>query len=124
LVEWFLSQRGPAVEGYTRAIYTGFTTLEMSRIIRSVLVSHPDLHGTVQVSSEPINKYDLLVLLRKAYGRDIEITPADRVQIDRSLDSTRFRILTGFVPPSWPAMIDEMAADPTPYVAWRRGRDE
>lgn len=124
LVEWFLSQRGRSVEGYTRAIYTGFTTLEMSRIVRSVLVGHPDLHGTVQVSSEPINKYDLLVLLRKAYGMDIVITPNDRVEIDRSLDSTRFRSLTGFVPPPWPAMIEEMAADQTPYDAWRRGRDE
>ncbi len=124
LVEWFLSQRGRPVEGYTRAIYTGFTTLEMSRIIRRVLVDHPDLQGTVQVSSEPINKYDLLVLLRKAYGMDVGITPNDRVEIDRSLDSTRFRSLTGFVPPSWPAMIDEMAADPTPYEAWHRGRAE
>jgi dTDP-4-dehydrorhamnose reductase len=124
LVEWFLSQRGRPVEGYTRAIYTGFTTLEMSRIIRRVLVDHPDLHGTVQVSSEPINKYDLLVLLRKAYGMDVGIAPTDRVEIDRSLDSTRFRSLTGFVPPSWPAMIDEIAADPTPYDTWRRGRDQ
>jgi dTDP-4-dehydrorhamnose reductase len=123
LVEWFLSQRGRAVEGYTRAIYTGFTTLEMSRIIRSVLVSHADLQGTVQVSSEPINKYDLLVLLRKAYGLDMEITPNDRVRIDRSLDSTRFRARTGFVPSSWPAMIEEMAADPTPYDSWRRRED-
>lgn len=124
LVEWFLSQRGRLVEGYTRAIYTGFTTLEMSRIVRRVLVGHPDLHGTVQVSSEPITKYDLLVLLRKAHGLDIGITPNDRVEIDRSLDSTRFRSLTGFVPPPWPAMIEEMAADQTPYDAWRRGRDE
>jgi dTDP-4-dehydrorhamnose reductase len=124
LVEWFLSQRGRRVEGYTRAIYTGFTTGEMARIVRSVLVGHADLQGTLQVSSGPINKYDLLMLLRKAYDLDIDVAPSDRVQIDRSLDSTRFRTLTGFMPPSWPAMIEEMAADPTPYDAWRRGRDE
>ncbi len=120
LVEWFLSQRGRRVEGYTRAIYTGFTTGQMARIVRSILVEHPELQGTLQVSSEPINKYDLLVLLRQAYGMDVEIVPGDRVQIDRSLDSTRFRTLTGLVPPSWPTMIEQMVADPTPYDSWRQ----
>ena len=32
LVEWFLGERG-AVRGFRRAIYTGFTTLEISRIV-------------------------------------------------------------------------------------------
>ena len=39
--------------------------------------------------------------------------------MDRSLDSSRFRALTGFVPPSWPDMIGEMASDATPYEQWR-----
>lgn len=119
LVEWFLSQRGRRVEGYTRAIYTGFTTRAMAAIVGDLLRNHPDMHGTVQVSSEPINKYELLRLLRDAYGIDVEIAPSDRVQIDRSLDSTRFRRATGFTPPAWPAMIADMAADLTPYAQWR-----
>jgi dTDP-4-dehydrorhamnose reductase len=122
LVEWFLGQRGGRVEGYTRAIYTGFTTDVLARLIASILVDHPGLSGTLQVSSEPINKYELLRLIDRAYGTATEIVPSDRVQIDRSLDSSRFRALTGFTPPSWPDMITEMAADPTPYDQWRRGR--
>ena len=109
LVEWFLSQRGKRVEGYRGAIFSGFTTHEMARIVRTVLTQHQGLSGTLQVSSEPINKYDLLMLMRQAYGVDVEIVPDDTVQIDRSLDSTRFRRLTGFAPPSWPQMIQEMA---------------
>jgi dTDP-4-dehydrorhamnose reductase len=93
----------------------------MAGIIRRVLLDHPELHGMLQVSSQAINKHDLLVLLKRAYGIDVEITPSDRVCIDRSLDSTRFRTLTGFEPPSWPSMIDDMAADPTPYESWRAG---
>ena len=121
LVEWFLSNRGGRVEGYTRAIYSGFTTLAMARIVRSILLDHPALCGTIQVSSDPISKYGLLLLLRDAYGIDVEITPSDRPQIDRSLDSSRFRALTGFAPPSWGEMVEEMAADPTPYGQWRTG---
>jgi dTDP-4-dehydrorhamnose reductase len=122
LVEWFLSQRGGRVEGYTRAIYTGFTTEVLARVIASVLRDHEHLHGTLQVSSAPIDKCALLRLLDRAYGTHTEIVPSDRVAVDRSLDSSRFRALTGFAPPSWQEMIDEMAADPTPYDAWRQPR--
>ena len=45
------------------------------------------------------------------YHAEVEILPDDRVEIDRSLDGSRFREMTGFAPPSWSAMIEEMAAD-------------
>lgn len=109
LLEWFLSQRGRRVQGYTHALFSGFTTHEMARIVRMVLLEHPALSGTLQVSSERINKYDLLMLIRQAYDMDVEIVPDDKIRIDRSLDSTRFRRLTGYVPPPWPRMIAEMA---------------
>jgi dTDP-4-dehydrorhamnose reductase len=44
LVEWFLAQRG-MIRGFRRAIYSGFTTSEMARIIERVLAEHPDLDG-------------------------------------------------------------------------------
>jgi dTDP-4-dehydrorhamnose reductase len=122
LVEWFLSQRGLRIQGWTRAVYTGFTTDALAEIIGRVIALHPELSGTWQVSSEPITKYDLLHLLRDAYATGQEIEPYDAVAIDRSLDSTRFRGATGFVPPSWPEMIRQMAADPTPYDSWRNER--
>jgi dTDP-4-dehydrorhamnose reductase len=121
LVEWFLSKRGGQVQGYTRAIYSGFTTGAMARIVHLLVEHHAELCGTVQVSSAPISKYDLLIQLRDAFGVSVHITADDRVRIDRSLESTRFRQLTGFVPPAWPDMIREMVADPTPYESWRGG---
>lgn len=120
LVEWFLSNRGGRVRGYRRAIYTGFTTLAMARIVRLVLENHRDLSGTVQVSSEPIDKYTLLREIAEAFGAPIEVEPEDETQIDRSLDSSAFRQLTGFEPPSWPDMVREMANDSTPYDTWRK----
>jgi dTDP-4-dehydrorhamnose reductase len=122
LVEWCLAQHGGRVQGYTRAIYSGFTTLAMARIVRLILTEHRELSGTVQISSAPIAKHELLGLLRTAYKLRLDIEPRDDVQVDRSLDSSRFRALTGFVPPSWTEMIEEMAADPTPYDSWRSAR--
>ena len=122
LVEWFLSNRDGKVSGYRRAIYTGFSTLALSRIIADVIERHHDLSGVYQASSEPINKYDLLCLLRDAFRVQVAIEPDDRVCIDRSLDSSRFRTATGFAPPSWPEMIHDLANDPTPYAQWRAER--
>jgi len=116
LVEWFLSNRGGRVKGYTKAIYTGFPTMVFADIIGSIIVDHPDLKGVWHVSSDPINKFDLLSLINDAYATGVDIDPDDQVSFDRSLDSLRFRSITGFQPLSWPAMIRLMAQDETVYV--------
>lgn len=120
LVEWFLSNPpGSTVKGFKQAIYTGFTTLALATIISQVIDHHPTLHGVYHVSSDPINKYDLLHLIKDAYGVNINIEPDETVQIDRSLDSTKFRQAIGFQPPAWEVMIQQMATDPTPYENWK-----
>jgi dTDP-4-dehydrorhamnose reductase len=121
LVEWFLSTSG-AVRGFSRAIYTGFTTLELGRIMRRLIEDRLELHGVWQVSSAPINKFDLLHLIRDAFDHRVSVEPDPSVQIDRSLDSSRFRAETGYSPPSWPAMITELAADRAIYETWRHAR--
>ena len=120
LVEWFLSNRGGQVKGFRNAIYSGFPTVVFADIIRQLIVEHPKLTGLYHVSSEPINKYDLLKLLKEKYAAEIEIEPYDDFTIDRSLDSTRFRSAAGFTPMSWDEMAELMAGDPTPYDTWKK----
>ncbi len=119
LVEWFLSHRGGFVQGFTNVIFSGFATRTFAGIIAEVIERHPDLSGVYHVSSEPISKYHLLCLLREAFQIPIEIEPFPHHQIDRSLDSRRFRSAIGYVPPPWPAMAQAIAGDPTAYEAWR-----
>jgi dTDP-4-dehydrorhamnose reductase len=120
LVEWFLGSRGSTVRGYRQAVYTGFPTIVLAGIITQVIEQFPTLYGLYQVSSDPISKHDLLCLMRDAYGLDVKIEPDDNVKIDRSLDSTRFRRVTEYVPPSWPELVAAMVHDPLPYQDWRR----
>ncbi len=115
LIEWFLSNRGGKVRGFRHAIYTGFTTNAMAKIIADVIESHPELNGVYQVSSEPINKFDLLLLSNEIFKSGIQIEPDDDFFCDKSLISARFRAATAFQPPSWPEMIREMFEDKTPY---------
>ena len=111
LIEWFLAQKGE-IKGFTRAIYTGLTTTEMSRVIERVLVEHPDLSGVWQVASEPISKYDLLRRFAEVLGREgVRIVPNDAVEIDRSLSALEFQGTTGYHPPGWEQMLAELGSE-------------
>ena len=119
LVEWFLSRRGAAADGYRGAIFSGFTTAALSAIILRVAAERPGLEGLYHVSAAPIDKHDLLGRLNQAFAAGVTITARDEPRIDRSLDSTRFQAETGITPPDWDAMIAELVADATPYEAIR-----
>jgi dTDP-4-dehydrorhamnose reductase len=110
LIEWFLSQRG-TVRGFTKAIYSGFTTIEVARIISDFVLPNSSLSGIYNISSAPISKHDLLRLVAQRYNKDIVIEPYDGFVLDRSLDSTKFRTQTGYVPSSWEKLIEEMHSD-------------
>ncbi len=110
LLEWFLSQKG-TVRGFRNAIFSGFTTHEMSRVIEKMLVEYPNASGVYNVSSEPISKFDLLLLIKETLGLAIEVIPYESFRCDRSLNSERFRREFLYTPPSWKAMIEEMCYD-------------
>jgi len=110
LVDWFLSQTSN-VKGFTKAIYTGFPTVEIARILKNYVFHRTDLSGLYHVSSDPISKYDLLRLIALRYEKTVEIEPYAGFVCDRSLDSTHFRAKTGYIPPSWQELIKEMRTD-------------
>ena len=109
LIEWFLSQTGN-INGYARAIYSGFTTAELASIIERIFTQHRELSGIWHVSSNPISKYELLRNLSEKLNReDINIIEDEKFVCDRSLDGSRFIKATGYVPPSWDEMLDALA---------------
>jgi dTDP-4-dehydrorhamnose reductase len=118
LTEWFLDQQ-QAVKGYKRAIFSGFTTQAISRILLSYVIPNTNLSGVWQVASQRISKYDLLQLMNEAYRKKLEIQPEETMAVDRSLDGSRFNAATGFAAPTWPEMIQEMAASTLPYDKWK-----
>ena len=109
LLDWFLSQQFRAVKGYTKAIYSGFTTLEMARIVDLILTQNTGLSGVWHIASEPISKFALLQLCREKLGWEGVIEPNDEFVCNRSLNADRFNQATGYTPPSWEAMISELA---------------
>jgi len=110
LLEWFLAQRG-TVHGYRNAIFSGFTTIEMSRIMEKLVTHFPESSGIYHVSSYPISKFDLLSLIRDRFKLSVDLVPDYEFKLDRSLDSTRFRSDFRYTPPTWESMIEELAAE-------------
>lgn len=111
LLEWFLSNKGGSVRGFTNAIYSGFTTIAMSRIVDFIIKNHPYLSGLWHVASKPISKFDLLDLINSKLKLGITIHPDDSFRCDRSLSGEAFNRRTGYMPPSWDEMIDELSKE-------------
>ncbi|MFV2010304.1 MULTISPECIES: dTDP-4-dehydrorhamnose reductase family protein [unclassified Micromonospora] len=109
LVDWFLSRPG-GVRGWTGAIYTGVTTVEFARLLRTVVLPRTDLAGLYHLAAEPISKYDLLRLIAEVYRWPGDIVPDDGFVCDRSMRADRLADATGYRPPSWPDMVRSMHA--------------
>jgi dTDP-4-dehydrorhamnose reductase len=107
LISWFLSQKA-TVRGFTKAVFSGLPTVELARVIHDFVLPNERMRGIYHVSAEPIDKYTLLCNVARVYGLTIDIVPDAKLVIDRSLDSSRFRAETGYVPASWPELIVRM----------------
>ena len=107
LIDWFLSQK-ERCNGYTKAIFSGLPTAALAQLVRDVILHHTELHGVYHVAAQPISKFDLLRLVAQVYEKPIEITPSDKLVIDRSLNAERLRKATGYIAPSWAELVGLM----------------
>lgn len=111
LVAWFLRQRGE-VKGFTRALYTGFTTMEMARIIERILMEYSELNGVWQAAAPEIDKYSLLRKIAERLPEyDVHVVPDDSFYCDRRLNGQRLNSALGYEPPAWDTMLDELTEE-------------
>ena len=105
LFHWFMQQAGP-INGFTKAIWTGVTTLTLAKAMeRALQVKLTGLYNLV--NNDSINKYDLLRLFNKHFKNDvIEIGKSEKLVLDKTLVNKRTDF--DFVVPSYEQMIIEM----------------
>lgn len=106
LLNWFMAQPGP-VKGFTGAIWTGLTTLELAHAMEYEAAE--GAHGLVNMVPEgSINKYELLQLFnRELRGGSVEIVPDAGLQLDKTLVRTNFE--PTYRPKPYPEQVREMA---------------
>lgn len=105
LLNWFMKQKGE-VNGFTKAIWTGVTTLTLAKAMEKAL--EENLTGLYNlVNNNDISKFELLKLFNK-YLRSDELTilKSDEVVLDKSLINNRNDF--SFVVPSYEEMVSEM----------------
>jgi dTDP-4-dehydrorhamnose reductase len=107
LLDWFLSQQ-LRCKGFSQAVFSGLPTVIIARVLRDYILRDKTMIGLYHIAANPINKYDLLKLIAKEYGKKIDIEIDDELKIDRSLNSSKFNQVTGFCCPEWPILIKEM----------------
>jgi dTDP-4-dehydrorhamnose reductase len=105
LFNWFMKQAGP-IYGYTGAVWTGVTTLSLAKAMERAAAEN--LTGLYNlVNNETINKYGMLVLFSKYFrNSQLEVIPADKVKLDKSLVNTRKDF--SFQVPGYEQMVAEM----------------
>ena len=106
-MNWFLSQK-KQIKGYKNAIFSGLTAPEIARVIHNYVIPNKKIRGIYHLSGKPISKYDLLYILKKIYKKKIKIMPDLKIKINRSLNSNLFQKATGYKPPTWNKLIEEM----------------
>ena len=94
--------------GYQNAIYSGLPTVEIASILMKYVIPNEEIFGLYHLSSEPINKYELLKIIKKIYGLNLLINKDKTVKIDRSLNSDKFKKIVKYKSPSWNDLIEKM----------------
>ena len=109
LFEWFRTCNNE-IYGYSNVWFSGFPTIELSRIIFESIIKNNLRNGIYNISSEPINKFNLLKLINDIYDFKKNIIEDDSVKSNRILDCSKFISETNFFKEEWIFMIKRMKA--------------
>lgn len=105
LLNWFMKQS--EVNGYTKAMWTGLTTLQLAKIMEKA--AKVKAHGLVNMVYEKnISKYDLLCLFNRYLRNDkVMIWPCDKFSVDKTLVRTNYDF--DCIVPDYETMVAELA---------------
>ena len=105
LFHWFMQQKDQ-VYGYSKAFWSGITTIELAKVIHQTILQNST--GLIIVSSEnKIDKYSLLKLFNKIFrNEELIILENSDYKVDKSMRSLRTDF--NYKMPSYEEMILEM----------------
>tara|TARA_Y100000996_G_C22511203_1_gene638468 strand:- start:419 stop:1273 length:855 start_codon:yes stop_codon:yes gene_type:complete len=101
---WIAKNKNLKVDGYEKSIWSGLTTIELSKAI--IYCMKNSINGLIHISGSPISKYKLLKLINQEFNFNIEIKKVDGKISDKSLKSKRKEFT--YKVPSHQSMILEM----------------
>jgi dTDP-4-dehydrorhamnose reductase len=104
LFDWVISQKCNTIHGYSRAIWSGLTTIELTKFI--IWSLDKEITGIVHATNSlGISKYDLVKLINKTFDLNIDVLENKDYEIDKTLLNTK---INNYNFPSYIKMIEEM----------------
>ena len=105
LLEWIIANKNSKIKGFDRAIYSGITTVWMSKLVLKILNDFPTLNGIYNISSQPISKFELITKINELFKLNIDIEKDTSISSNKSLNSNKFFSETKFDKPNWDSML-------------------
>ena len=111
LFEWIINNKEKEINGFSRVMYSGVTTVYMARLVADLIDNHKNLCGMFNTASKPISKYELLHLINDNFDLGLIINDDKTVISNKTLNASKIEKEIGLQPPSWDELIFELKKD-------------
>lgn len=99
LFNWVINQKN-AINGYTKVMWNGITTLELAKQINTIIVDYPYLRGLYHLTTdEAISKYELLSLINATYNLKLNVMKELGTVSNKCLTNNRKAEYNPSIPP-------------------------
>ena len=111
LLEWILRKQNQTIDGFSRVIYSGVTTIYMASLVTKIISRNQFLTGLYNISSPPVSKFELLNKLNDKFELGLVIKENNLTKLNKSLNSNLFFTKLKYKKPDWDDMIEELFID-------------
>ena len=111
LFEWIINNKEKEINGFSRVMYSGVTTVYMAKLLADLIDNHKNLSGIYNVASKPISKFELLNLINDNFDLGLIINDDKTVISNKTLNALKIEKEIGLQPPSWDELIFELKKD-------------
>ena len=111
LFEWVINNKEKEINGFSRVMYSGVTTVYMARLVVDLIENHKDLNGIYNIASNPISKFELLNLINDNFDLGLVINKDQNIVSNKTLDASKIENELGIKSPSWNELIIDLKKD-------------
>ena len=111
LFEWIINNKEKEINGFSRVMYSGVTTIYMARLLSDLIVNHKNLDGIYNVASKPISKFELLHLINDKFDLGLIINKDQNITSNKTLNASKIEKEIGIESPHWNDLIVEIKKD-------------
>jgi len=111
LFEWVINNREKEINGFSRVMYSGVTTIYMANLIADLIENNKDLSGIYNIASNPISKFELLHLINENFDQGLVINKDQKITSNKTLDASKIENELGIKSPSWNELIIDLKKD-------------